>query len=265
MPKIITLTTDFGTADGYVGAMKGRILAIAPKAQVVDITHEIESQSVYQAAFCVERSVVRFPKGCIHVVVVDPGVGSERHPLAIKTSLGWLIGPDNGVFTRILDQYPPQKIIQISKNTLLWEAHQSFDGLALFAPVAAHLSKGLSDAEIGNQTESYFRLSFPTPFETSNSTKGEILVFDRFGNAITNINRDTLRRYKNPQIRLVNFPDTLISLRTHYLAQGKEHPLAIVNSDGLLEIAMSEGSAQEKFNLVKGDGVTIEEESLEED
>ncbi len=253
---VLTLTTDFGTQDGYVGAMKGTILSICPEVTLVDITHDISPQSVIQAAWCVARSVPQFPAGSIHTVVVDPGVGSSRNALLVQADSHWLVGPDNGVFSLLLERMPASKIIRIFSETEYWKAHASFDGLALFSPVAAHIAKGLAIEEIGEVVDDCEHLTFPQPQHNKEEIVGEILLFDRFGNAVTNIQDEQLRTWSEDMIR-VQYQGMELLLNSHYQAGAEASAFALVNSDGLLELSVFRGSMQEAFRGKVGEPVIV--------
>ncbi len=259
MTTIITLTTDFGTQDGYVGAMKGRIASISPTSTIIDITHDITAQSIFQAAYCLARSVPKFPPGTIHVVVVDPGVGSDRPAILIKTAAHWLIGPDNGVFSILLEKYPPETIVHIHSKTQHWQAHTSFDGLALFAPTAAHLAEDMPIHEIGTKASDYQKLEVPPSVETADGIEGEVILFDRFGNAITNIASTALSKYTSSEVRIVGKPGVNCHLLSHYEQGRDDEAIAIINSDQLLELSVYCGSMQQKHGLVIGDRVLVSE------
>lgn len=250
----LTLTTDFGTQDGYVGAMKGTLSALAPAAQIIDITHEIPPQALLPAAFCLKRSVPFFPKGTIHVAVIDPGVGSARSALAIATESFWLVGPDNGIFSLLLEAHPPVQIIRIFAESPHWKAHTSFDGLALFSPVAAHLANGMAVHQIGEPAEDYQKLSIPHPTVTEKGICGEILFFDRFGNGITNIADSLLKKIHQATVWAGK---TSFALQTHYQAGAQEKRLALINSDQLLELAVFCGSVEKEEGLAVGDKVWV--------
>ena len=248
---LITLTTDFGTKDGYVGAMKGRILSLHSDAHIVDISHEIPPQNTTEAAWCLKRSVPYFPDGTIHIAVIDPGVGSEREPLLAYVANQWLIGPDNGIFSLLLSKMGPHAIYYLNKNTEWWDAHQSFDGLALFAPAAAALANGIRPMEMGRPAPSIRELDMPNPKFDECHTTGEILHFDQFGNAISNIRQEDIIEMPNETFTIEcgthQFP-----LVPHYSAVREGERLAILNSDGLLELSICGGSAKRDLHLNRG-------------
>ncbi|MCP4750519.1 MAG: SAM-dependent chlorinase/fluorinase [Proteobacteria bacterium] len=258
--KVITLTTDFGTRDGYVGAMKGRILALCPQATLVDISHDIDPQDVVGAAWCLARSTPVFPEGSIHLAVVDPGVGSERRPLILKSNDQWYVGPDNGLFGEIVRRCGTQEIRRIHPKTEWWQSHDSFDGLALFAPASAQLADGTPLDELGAVTGKPTVLPEIAPRIEEGGLRGRIIMFDRFGNAATNISADYLKAWKSSgkdgSYSAVSRGQTF-PLVGHYQAGENRSALAIINSDGLLELSVFRTSARETFGLELGDEVVV--------
>lgn len=248
---LISLTTDFGSLDGYVGAMKGRLLRLCPQAALVDLAHDIPAQAVRQAGWCLARAVPEFPAGSIHVAVVDPGVGSNRAALLAKTGGGhWLIGPDNGLFARLLELSPPAGLWHLHKRHEHWQAHASFDGLHLFVPAAARLALGDEPATLGHPVDDYHRLPDPAPAWQEGRLVGEILGFDRFGNAMTNLRARQLAELTGRVVVFVG--EHWLPLRGHYADGENDKAMALVNSDGLLEIAVYQGSAERLLNLSIG-------------
>ena len=252
---IITLTTDFGTRDGYVGAMKGRILTICPEARIIDITHDIDPQEVQQAAWALVRSTPNFPAGTIHVAVIDPGVGSDRRSILMQSNRHWYIGPDNGIFTEIFKKFGYQAIYELHRDTRWRQAHSSFDGLALFSPAAASLAKGIPPENLGIPADALMTNPTTEPVVGKNSIKGQIVMFDRFGNAITNIHQNHLQELSKKQLSVTCNQHSL-KLVSHYQA-GDVNGLAIINSDQLLEISVFSQSAKEKLNLNIGDKISV--------
>lgn len=257
MAAIITLTTDFGTQDGFVGAMKGRLLSICPEARLIDITHDIHPQNLLQGAWTILRATRQFPEESIHVVVIDPGVGSHRRPVLIRSDQRWYIGPDNGVFSEIIRQYGTEEIHEIQSETEWWQAHNSFDGLALFAPVAAHLAAGLSPQKFCKPIDKLLTIlpkSVPS-FEGS-SLRGKILQFDRFGNALTDIATAHLEKLGRDS-PTISCQRKIFQLVSHYEEGHDKKAIAIINSDGFLELSVYCASAEKKMDLKMGDPVTI--------
>ena len=187
--KIITLTTDFGTSDPYVGIMKGVILSINPKAKIIDITHSIPPQDIISAGVTIKNSFSFFPEKTIHLAVVDPGVGSKRSPLLIKTEKYFFIGPDNGLFSSIISNEKIENIVKITnKNYFLKKVSRTFHGRDIFAPVTAHLSTGKRPDTFGPDLKNPIITPFPKPcIVNKNEAEGEVIHIDRFGNLLTNI------------------------------------------------------------------------------
>lgn len=252
---LITLTTDFGTQDGYVGAMKGRIHSRVPDARIVDISHQIAPQDVWGGAWCIRRAVPHYPPGTIHVVVVDPGVGSERAPLLLEWSDQWLIGPDNGVLSLVGNE-PPDTVYQLHRETRWWEAHRSFDGLALFTPAACCLALGHDPGELGVRQLHYERLRVPSPRIHGDTLHGQVLCFDRFGNAITNISTADLEGLPAAP-RSAGCAGQQFPLCDCYSQAAPGTAAAIINSDGLLELSCVTGSAKAAFGLQSGAEVEL--------
>ena len=208
MPKkqsIITLITDFGLLDGYAGVMKGVIANINPSASVIDISHNIEPQNVFQAAYVLNSSYTYFPKGTIHVVVVDPGVGSGRKILCLKTEDYLFLAPDNGVLSFIVANEESPSIREVTNGKLfLPEVSNTFHGRDIFAPVAAHLSKGVSHKDLGKRTDKINEIDLPKPIRSpAGAITAEIIYVDGFANLITNIIMEIIDRMKIRPERLV--------------------------------------------------------------
>lgn len=252
MSRVITLTTDFGTRDGYVGAMKGRILSLCPHVQLVDLSHEIPPQDAEAAAWCLARAAPEFPSGTIHLVVVDPGVGSERHALVLQAGEQKYVGPDNGVFERVRADREDWRAWRIARQGMAWHAHASFAGLTLFAPVAAHLAAGGAIEQIGDPTGELVRLESIPPRVEGGLVHGRILCFDRFGNALTNIPAALL-----PESAEVVLGERTLPMLHHYAEGTGMVGMGLINSDDLLEIAVSGGSAREALGLRPGDPVCV--------
>ncbi|MBC7327130.1 SAM-dependent chlorinase/fluorinase, partial [bacterium] len=219
-PKIITFTSDFGLEDPFVGVVKGVILNINPNAIIVDITHLIPPQDILQAALVLRFSYRFFPPGTIHLAIVDPGVGSSRNPIVIESPPYFFVGPDNGIFSFVLEENFSAYLIE-NRQFLLPDISQTFHGRDIFAPIAGHLSLGVSPSCFGRKIEEIEKLAFPQPKIMGNTIVGQILTFDRFGNAITNISADLLGEHTNVKIKV---KDTVIEgLRFSY---SEKPPLA---------------------------------------
>jgi len=186
---IITLTTDFGYRDPFVGIMKGVILNINPLANIIDITHGISPQNIMEAAFTIEMSFASFPSKTIHVVVVDPGVGSVRRPILVITDHYYFIGPDNGIFSQIYNLSESLNVIHLTaEHYFMAQISSTFHGRDMFAPAAAWLSKGINVSNFGDPIDDYVNMPISVPvMPTKNIIEGEVIYIDLFGNVITNI------------------------------------------------------------------------------
>ena len=263
-PRIITLTTDFGTSDAYVGVMKGVILGINPRVQVVDITHAIPPQDVQEAAFLIHSAHRYFPKDTIHTIVVDPGVGSNRRAIVCQTDNAFFVCPDNGVLSYLLQgnlQDRPAFQATTIENAayLLPQVSNTFHGRDIFAPVAAHLSLGVPLADIGTPVHNLVQLPIPTMHIADDTLTGQIIKVDSFGNLITNISQtDFVAFTETVSSYTIQAGDVSINrLNRAYAESGTSEPLAIIGSFGLLEIAVNCGSAEEQLGLKRGDAVII--------
>jgi S-adenosylmethionine hydrolase len=267
MPSpIITLLTDFGTSDAYVGIMKGVILGISPEARIVDLTHAVPPQQVLPAALLLRSAVPFFPPGTIHVAVVDPGVGSARRALLIETAHGWLIGPDNGVLSLAAapaTAAPARRVVRhITNETFLRHpVSRTFHGRDVFAPVAAQLSRGADPQACGPVLDSIVELAVPVVQCTPGRLTGTVLYADRFGNLVTNIDSDTLSTFLVGTLS-VSINDTQVAGPVEtYAAVPPGMPLAIVGSWGMLEIAVRNGSAADTLAAAVGTPVIVNVES----
>lgn len=261
-PAVITLLTDFGTQDAYVGILKGVILGIDPQAQVVDLTHGVPPGDVRAAALLLRSAVRFFPREAIHVAVIDPGVGSARRPILIETDSGMLIGPDNGVLTPAATAMHRHALRHIQNRAcFLHPVSQTFHGRDIFAPVAAHLSRGVAPAQIGPVLDSIVELTFPAPLHEGSRITGEVLYVDRFGNLITNIEAELLARFPAQSLSVSIGQRHVAGPVSAYAAVAEATPLAIVGSWGVLEIAVRNGSAAEMFAAGAGTPVTVGVES----
>ncbi|MFC2033741.1 S-adenosyl-l-methionine hydroxide adenosyltransferase family protein, partial [Chloroflexota bacterium] len=265
------LTTDFGSADAYAAAMKGVILDINPDAMLVDICHTIEPQSISQAAFVLGTVYEFFPQRTIHLVVVDPGVGTARRAIILRTPQADFVAPDNGVLSYVIQQYSIKTVDFESKqseiapgleavaitNPKLWRSPVSptFHGRDIFAPVAAYLSTGLPLADFGEVISSIIVLPLSQPHkETDGTLTGHILHIDHFGNLITNVNPGDLPEKEQPV--KVEVGNKLITGLNRTYAEG-ENLLALIGSSGRLEIALKNGNASICLNVRVGDEVKI--------
>lgn len=256
--RTITLTTDFGTRDWFVGTMKGVILSIAPRAQVVDITHEVRSGDVAAGAFALAAAWRYFPRGSVHVAVVDPGVGSRRRALAVETDAGLFVGPDNGVLSLALAGQRLRSIRALeNKRYFRTPVSATFHGRDVFAPVAAHLSRGLAVAKLGPAVDTFVRLPWPPPVRRGQRVVGRVVYVDRFGNAITNLPAELAPHPARSGHGVVGVGKHAIPVRRFYQAVPLGRPVAVPGSSGLLEIALNGGSAAQGLRLRVGTRVVL--------
>lgn len=252
---IITLTTDFGMDDTYVATMKGVILSINPQVRIVDICHTINPQNIAQAAFLLSTTYHYFPEGAIHVVVVDPGVGTERKALLLATPQAFFLAPDNGVLSYIIAEASPELEAIALTNPRFWlsPVSDTFHGRDIFAPVAAHLSLGIPPHEFGDPIPPIF--TFPTPRPQIGEDAmliGHVIHIDHFGNLITDIEREDL-----PRGRLfIEVRGHIIDDLSQSYAEGEEL-LAIIGSSERLEVSIKNGSAARFLRAKMGDEVKV--------
>ncbi len=246
---IITFTTDFGTSDPYAGIMKGVALGANPDARLVDITHEIPPHAIVDGAFTLARACHFFPEGTIHVAVVDPGVGGSRKNIVVKTGKYYFVGPDNGIFSLVLDREKPVEIRHIKNEPYIRETvSNTFHGRDVFAPCAGLLSTGGDFSHVGPVIKRYHKLKYPRVVREGNTLKGEVVSIDSFGNMITNI---TEHRYKSfagkKQTKILFGSEHFDGVSRQYSDVPKGSPLALFGSSGFLEISMNEGNAASYF------------------
>lgn len=255
---LITLTTDFGYKDPFAGIMKGIILGINPKADVIDLNHGIRPQDVMAAAISLRHSVPYFPQGTIHVAIVDPGVGGDRRPLLIESEGNHFIGPDNGVLSLALEGKEASQIVCLSDASYhLQPTSATFHGRDIFAPVAAHLSLGRPASEFGEPTESFCRLPWPIVVGQPGSIQGEIVYVDGFGNLFTNIREQDLRGFPSQKLSVTVGAIKISGLAPNYATGSDGGYIALFNSWGFLEISVYQGNAQRRSQAKAGDKVRV--------
>lgn len=253
---LITLTTDFGYQDNYVGAMKGVILSISPKATIIDIAHNIPPQNIVHGAFVITEASKYYPPKTIHVVVVDPGVGSKRLPICVYSCGQYFIGPDNGLFSLIIQNDPKWEAYQLeNKKFFLKVISTTLHGRDIFSPVAAHLASGVKIKQLGQKLKKINSLNIAEVKITNNKVQGEIIYFDHYGNAITNIHKKDMSN--NPKIH-INHKITLDQLSVSYEEGQLGFPIALISSSGFLEIAVKQGNAAKQLALQIGDAIILE-------
>ena len=256
---VITLMTDFGTNDHFVGAMKGVILNINPKVRIVDITHAVPPQDVHGAAFLIDSTYRYFPDGTIHVVVVDPGVGSQRRAIVCQTDTAYFVCPDNGVLSYVLSEDTVHRVVELG-NPDYWlsEVSNTFHGRDIFAPVAAHLSRGISLSQFGDAVNNVVRLPVQIPQVTETAIVGSVIWIDRFGNLITNIRSGMLASFGMNNGYVIRAGRAEIcQLNSAYAESENGECLAIIGSSGYLEISVNQGSAAQVLGLKRNDTIEI--------
>ncbi len=257
---IISLTTDFGVADPYVGVMKGVILSKHRDVAIVDLGHGVPSQSVLAGAFVVKCHHHFFPAGTIHVVVVDPGVGTDRPIIAASAGGHVFLAPDNGILSQTLELYDEVVIHQVTNAELfLQNVSATFHGRDIFAPVSAALAGGLPIEKVGPRVETYARQPLPAPHREDETLVGEILFIDGFGNLITNIDRDTLEGFSKGRSPVtVRFKGvTIHGISQSYLSARHGQMIALIDSYDMLEVAMTSGDARMILDGRTGDSVRV--------
>ncbi len=257
--KTIALLTDFGIKDNYVGIMKGVILSVNPGVRIVDITHEIAPQNVRQAGVTLRTAYRYFPRGSVFLCVVDPGVGTKRAGVIAKTMDYLFVGPDNGLLSFLKEERRSVEFFRIENSQyFLKPVSQTFHGRDIFAPVAAHLSKGVAPARFGSALKDIIRLPLWEAGwdEKSKTLHGHVIDIDHFGNLITNIEESHLRRLvKKPKIHIKH--RVIKGLNRDYVTGKEGVPMAIIGSKGYLEIAVNNGSAAGTIKASPGEKVRI--------
>ncbi|HLA86100.1 MAG TPA: SAM-dependent chlorinase/fluorinase [Thermoguttaceae bacterium] len=257
--SIITLTTDFGVGSPYVAAMKGVILSINPKTTIVDLTHAISPQDVREGAIVLEEVADRFPEGTIHVVVVDPGVGTRRAIVYARIGGQQYIAPDNGVLSRVMRRAAPVEVVRL-ENDAYWlpEVSATFHGRDIMAPVAAHLSLGVAPRELGPLHESLGEIAWPVAVHRGDRVEGVVLRADSFGNLVTNITADMLlgRPTDGRACVVCHLYETWGIYQT-YGEQPRGTLIALIGSNGALELAIVGESAAERLALEPGTPVVV--------
>lgn len=259
-PGIVTLITDFGLTGEYVGAMKGAVLKVNPRAQVVDVTHTISPQNILEAAFVLKHTYPYYPAGTVHLVVVDPGVGTKRRAIVLKKDEHFFVGPDNGVFTLVLAGSGEREGYEITRPEFFrFPPSPTFHGRDLFAPVAGHLSLGLDPRLLGPSRRSFAEVDFPLPRLRGGKLVGQILWADSFGNLITNIAREKYGKLlKDGRLQIEGRGWRVDRIQETYGEGRAGQPLALFGSAGFLELAVNRGNAREILGMKPGDGVTID-------
>ncbi len=248
---IITLTTDFGLSDPFVGIMKGVILGIAPNAQLVDISHDIHSYDIVEAAFLIQSTYRYFPEGTVHIVVVDPGVGSDRRPIAAAAHGQMFVAPDNGVLSAVIEN----EVYHIQNDSMFLDSvSRTFHGRDIFSPVAANLARGASIQSVGPRIIDFIRKPLPRPRSQGDKLVGTVLRIDKFGNIVTNLQRADLS--SDFTIHVAGLEITRLCASFSEAEPGEF--FAVEGSTGYIELALNQGSAAELLNVQRGAEIEVE-------
>ncbi len=255
----MTLTTDFGIADHYAGAMKGVIYNINPSATIVDISHSVQSYDLLDGALTIAQCYSYYPKDTIHVVVVDPGVGTSRRPILVSAGTHYFIAPDNGVLSLVYEREERVSVRHItSSHYFLQPVSQTFHGRDVFAAVAGWLSKGVESAKFGDTIDDYTRFTAPrAKAGEANQVKGIVLKVDRFGSLITNLTPADVPEMFGGTFQISVGSATVTKLANNYAEGAKGELFAILGSGGLLEISVNRGSAAQAAGVGKGSEVVV--------
>jgi S-adenosylmethionine hydrolase len=248
---IITLTTDFGLSDPFVGIMKGVILGIVPEVRLVDITHDIRSYDILEAAFLIDSTYRYFPEGTVHIVIVDPGVGSVRRPMAAAAKGHLFVAPDNGVLSLVL-QSEAYRIT--NKSLFLSSVSQTFHGRDVFAPVAAHLAHGKPIESVGPRILDFIKKPLPKPRPQGDKLVGLVLRIDKFGNMITNLRLQDL----GPDFTIRVAGLAITRLCSSFSEADAGEFFAIEGSTGFIELALNQGSAADRLSVERGAEIELE-------
>lgn len=255
---ILTLTSDFGYRDHYVSAMKAGIISIHPDVKMIDVSHDVPPQDIMAAAWVTKHSAFLYPEGTIHLVVVDPGVGTSRKAVAVRIKDQYFVGPDNGIFSLVADDLPYQAY-QLS-NTSFWGSDRSktFEGRDIFAPVAAHLSKGVPLADVGDRIKQLTIYRWAIPVADKEGIQGWVVHIDRYGNLITNIPGEVIQQFQNRRGVRIYIGSTILKRIVNTFGDVKQgEVMAFVGSTGMLEVGVNTGNAEELLGVYKGAAVSI--------
>jgi len=259
---IVTLLTDFGLEDPYIGMMKGVILSVNPDARIIDISHHVKAGSIAGAAGIIRETYPYFPEGSIHVSVVDPGVGTRRRAIILMAQSHLFVGPDNGVFWPIINLSQKVNIIQITETKyFLPDVSNTFHGRDIFAPVAANLSKGADPFEMGPAISDPVKLKLPVPHQNGGVLYGQVVRVDHYGNLITNIHRKEIERFAGGRTLIIRLENLIIQgIRDTYAESGKGEILSLFGSSDYLEIAVNLGRASDRLGLDEKEIIGLEVE-----
>jgi S-adenosyl-L-methionine hydrolase (adenosine-forming) len=258
---LITLTTDFGVSDHFVGTIKGVILGIAPDARIVDISHSVQPFDVLDGALTISQAYAYFPSGTVHMVIIDPGVGTARRPILATTERHYFVAPDNGVLSMIYDREERLSVREVNaEHYYLQPVSNTFHARDIFSPVAAYLAKGVDPDRFGEEITDFVRFTAPKPKGGNGSLRGVVLKVDRFGNLITNIAQQdapALFQETPPAFKITVGKREITEIKSAYALGAPGEVFGILGSMGFLEIAANRASAAQVLGVGKGTEVNV--------
>jgi S-adenosyl-L-methionine hydrolase (adenosine-forming) len=257
---LITLTTDYGTNDHLVGVLKGVVLKINPEVTIIDITHAVTPYDLLDGALAIASAYTYFPPRTIHVVIIDPGVGTERRPILVSGQNQYFIAPDNGVLSGVFEKEPNFTVRNLtSEHYFLQPVSKTFHGRDVFAPVAAWLSKNWQPASMGEVIEDFKRFAMPKPKEADGLLKGVVMKVDSFGNLITNFRLDDLapESMEKGAVNLQVGNHAVIRMVLMFASGNPGEPVAYIGSSGYVEIAVNKGNASKTLGVGRGTPVVL--------
>lgn len=258
MSRIITLTTDFGQQDHYVSVLKAVMLGIAPDARFVDISHEIPAQDIMAGAWVIRNSAFLFPPETVHLVVIDPGVGTSRQPICLKIKDQYFVGPDNGIFSLFYDEFECSAFKLNNKKFWRKEISKTFHGRDIFAPVAAHISNGVKPKELGSPIEELVTYHWAVPIADKDGLQGWVVHIDRFGNLITNISEQLIKEHIGRRKVKIYVGNTMIKKLVGTFGDVEDgDPAAFIGSSNMLEIGINKGNASQLLSVDKGAQISL--------
>jgi len=259
MPGLVTLLTDFGTRDAFVGIMKGVMLSIDPALRFIDLTHDIPAQAVEIGALVLRSAVGYFPDGTVHLAVVDPGVGTARAPIAVRTDRALLVGPDNGLLAPAVAALGGARAVHVIENAALARQpiSRTFHGRDIFAPAAAHLAGGAAIASLGAPRPALTPLALPDAVIAGDAVRGVVVYVDRFGNLLTNIDRQAILAFRQLPLSVRVAEMITVPLCDTYGDVAPGELVALWSSWDTIEIAVRDGSAADRLGVDRGVAVTV--------
>jgi len=257
--SLVTFTTDFGTSDYYVAAMKAVVLSVSDRIRMVDITHEVKPQDLLGGAWILKHSAYLFPEGTVHLAVVDPGVGTDRRPVAFRHRGQYFVGPDNGMFALVTDNEPVDGVeLRNQEYWLTSNPSSTFHGRDIFASVAAHLATGVELSALGPAISGLQVSHWAIPASDRHGIQGWVVHIDRFGNLMTNIPSTLVKEFgPNEELRIYIGTQILRGLVPTYGSVPEGDAAALIGSSGTLEIAVNKGNAAELLGVHQGAAISV--------